>query len=169
MKYDHYSMYNVAHHPFFDQDNGRLIYFEGTYTREFSDAPAATPRYNYNQLMYRLDLADPRLILPVAVYRVGARYLLREALERDKLWGKVESIPFFAFAPDRHPQGSIAIYQGGAGGLQLSGEAPLFFAMPMHSTSPSLIDLPSDRPGGRVWKNPSANLAIDAAARSPGP
>ena len=38
-----------------------MIYFEGTYTREFSGNPVATPRYDYNQLMYRLDLADPRL------------------------------------------------------------------------------------------------------------
>jgi len=43
VKYDHYTFYNVAHHPFFDQEDGRVIYFEGTYTREFSDAPVATP------------------------------------------------------------------------------------------------------------------------------
>ena len=172
VKYDHYTMYNVAHHAFFDQENGRLIYFEGTYTREFSDAPAATPRYNYNQLMYRLDLGDSRLILPVAVYRVGDRYLLREAVERQKLWGKIDSIPFFAFAPDRHPENSIAIYAGQEG-WQLAppavGESPLFFAMPMDSKSPSLIDLPAQRPIGRVWKNPLKNLAIDAAARPPAP
>ncbi len=40
---------------------GRLIYFEGTYTQTFSGNPVATPRYDYNQIMYRLDLADPRL------------------------------------------------------------------------------------------------------------
>ncbi len=56
-----YSYYNPAHHEFFDEDGGRVIYFEGTYTRMFSRSPAATPRYEYNQLMYRLDLADPRL------------------------------------------------------------------------------------------------------------
>ena len=42
----------------------RLIYFEGTYSRTFSGNPVATPRYDYNQVMYRLDLADPRLGLP---------------------------------------------------------------------------------------------------------
>jgi hypothetical protein len=56
-----YSFYNPVHHAFFDQAGGRLIYFEGTYTKEFSDAPVATPRHDYNQVMYRLDLADPRL------------------------------------------------------------------------------------------------------------
>lgn len=63
--HDRYSFYNPAHHPFFDQDNGRLIYFEGTYTTTFSrkDEDNPTPRYDYNQVMYRLDLADPRLDL----------------------------------------------------------------------------------------------------------
>jgi hypothetical protein len=59
-----YSFYNPCHHPFFDQDGGRVIYFEGTYTAEFSGAPVPTPRYNYNQIMYRLDLSDARLQLP---------------------------------------------------------------------------------------------------------
>lgn len=54
------SFYNPCHHPFFDQNEGRTIYFEGTYCNTFTNSPA-TPRYNYNQMMYRLDLADPRL------------------------------------------------------------------------------------------------------------
>jgi hypothetical protein len=58
-----YSFYNPCHHPFFDQDGGRTIYFQGTYTAEFSRAKFKTPRYDYNQLMYRLDLSDPRLKL----------------------------------------------------------------------------------------------------------
>jgi hypothetical protein len=53
--------YNPCHHPFYDQQGGRIIYFEGTYTNTFSGNPAPTPRYEYNQLMYRLDLSDPRL------------------------------------------------------------------------------------------------------------
>ncbi len=56
-----YSFYNVAHHPFFDQDGGKTIYFEGTYTMAFSGTKTPTPRYDYNQIMYSLDLADPRL------------------------------------------------------------------------------------------------------------
>lgn len=56
-----YNFYNVAQHPFFDQDGGRVIYFEGTYTSSFSAAKSDTPRYNYNQIMYRLALDDPRL------------------------------------------------------------------------------------------------------------
>lgn len=56
-----YSFYNPRLHPYFDQEGGRLIYFEGTYSETFSGNPAPTPRYDYNQLMYRLDLADERL------------------------------------------------------------------------------------------------------------
>jgi hypothetical protein len=59
--HDHYSFYGPAQHPFFDQDGGRLIYFEGSYASTFSGNNHPTPRYDYNQMMYRLDLADPRL------------------------------------------------------------------------------------------------------------
>jgi len=53
--------YNPCQHPYFAQEGGRLIYFEGTYANSFSGYPVPTPRYEYNQLMYRLDLADERL------------------------------------------------------------------------------------------------------------
>ena len=43
---------------------GRTIFLEGTYTNMFSGNPEQTPRYNYNQIMYKLDLASPRLELP---------------------------------------------------------------------------------------------------------
>jgi hypothetical protein len=56
-----YTFYNPVHHDFFDSEGGRVIWFEGTYTKEFSGNPEPTPRYDYNQLMYRLDLADPAL------------------------------------------------------------------------------------------------------------
>ena len=59
--HDDYTFYNPVHHAFFDQQGGRIIYFEGTYSRMFSGRQLATPRYDYNQVMYRLDLADPRL------------------------------------------------------------------------------------------------------------
>lgn len=59
--HDKYSFYNPAQHPFFEQEGGRVIYFEGTYTAEFSGSTSHTPRYDYNQIMYRLDLDDPRL------------------------------------------------------------------------------------------------------------
>ena len=62
--HEKYTFYNPTQHPFFDEDGGRIIYFEGTYANTFSGNPEQTPRYDYNQIMYRLDLSDPRLALP---------------------------------------------------------------------------------------------------------
>jgi len=56
-----YSYYNPVHREFFDQNDGRLIYFEGTYVTTFSGNDHPVPRYDYNQLMYRLDLDHPGL------------------------------------------------------------------------------------------------------------
>lgn len=56
-----YNFYNVVQHPFLDQEGGRIIYFEGTYTSSFSAAKQDTPRYDYNQIMYRLRLDDHAL------------------------------------------------------------------------------------------------------------
>lgn len=57
-----YTFYNVAQHKTFNKDGGRVIYFEGTYTNTFT-SHVPTPRYNYNQVMYKLDLANPKLRL----------------------------------------------------------------------------------------------------------
>ncbi len=56
-----HSFYNPAHHDFFDEEDGRIIYFEGTLSEMFSHEPTNIPRYDYNQLMYRVDLSDERL------------------------------------------------------------------------------------------------------------
>lgn len=61
VSHEKYSFYNPAHLPFFDEQDGRIIYFMGTYSETFSGNPTATPRYDYNQIVYRLDLDDPRL------------------------------------------------------------------------------------------------------------
>ncbi len=111
-----YSFYNPQQHPYFDQDGGRIIYFEGTYTTTFSGpAETATPRYDYNQIMYRLTLDDPRLILPAPVYqvkdeRIERNYLLRNVLDNENKWNAIESIPFFAVEPERTTDNFIAIY-----------------------------------------------------------
>jgi hypothetical protein len=61
--HDRQSFYNPRQHPMFDKEGGKIIFFEGTYTHSFSGNPDATPRYEYNQIMYKLDLSDPRLAL----------------------------------------------------------------------------------------------------------
>jgi len=63
-----YSFYNPKQHPYFAKDGGRTLFFEATYTSTFSGNKHPTPLYDYNQIMYRLELDDPRLNLPVPVY-----------------------------------------------------------------------------------------------------
>jgi hypothetical protein len=58
-----YSFYNPRQHPYFDKHGGRVIFFEGTYTTLFSGNDQKTPRYDYNQVMYKLDLGHPDLRL----------------------------------------------------------------------------------------------------------
>ncbi|MBZ0255276.1 hypothetical protein K8I31_04400 [bacterium] len=59
--HNNYTFYNPVQHRFFDQDGGRYIFFEGTYTKTFSGNEVATPRYDYNQIMYKLDLDKVKL------------------------------------------------------------------------------------------------------------
>ena len=54
--HEKYDFYNPRQHPVFQKENGKIIYFEGTYTATFAGNPRATPRYDYNQIMYKLDL-----------------------------------------------------------------------------------------------------------------
>ncbi len=60
--HDRYSFYNPKQHPEFSGEGGRYLYFEGTYTALFSGNERKTPKYDYNQIMYRLDLDDERLL-----------------------------------------------------------------------------------------------------------
>jgi hypothetical protein len=137
--HDRYSFYNPKHHPFFDKDGGRVIYFEGTYTATFSGNADATPRYDYNQVMYRLDLDDPRLNLPVAIdepkletnakSRVASFFALERAgsatvpvyATRDERGGRLltltkptsagasEPPQFHAFAPDAPNKPAVVV------------------------------------------------------------
>jgi hypothetical protein len=61
---DAHDFYNPTQHPWFDREGGRVVYLEGSYVNTFSGNPHPTPYYEYNQIMYRLDLSDPRLKLP---------------------------------------------------------------------------------------------------------
>jgi hypothetical protein len=95
--HDRYSFYNPKQHPYFEQHRGRIIYFEGTYTHTFSGNDQPTPRYDYNQIMYRLDLADPRTALPVAFTaspgKAPQRLALGKDADADVPWSSIE---FFA-------------------------------------------------------------------------
>jgi hypothetical protein len=61
LSHDNYTFYNPRIHEELTDPDSPMIIFEGTYTAEFADRPRETPRYNYNQMFYRLDLNDPAL------------------------------------------------------------------------------------------------------------
>ncbi|MEK7950108.1 hypothetical protein [Luteolibacter soli] len=61
LTHDNYTFYNPRIHPELTPEDASFIVFEGTYTAEFADHAQPTPRYNYNQILYRLDLDDAKL------------------------------------------------------------------------------------------------------------
>lgn len=61
LSHDNYTFYNPLIQTALTPDDAPFILFEGTYTAEFADHAQPTPRYNYNQILYRLDLSDARL------------------------------------------------------------------------------------------------------------
>lgn len=61
LSHDNYTFYNPRIHPEFTATNSPILIFEGTFTQQFADRPPPTPRYDYNQILYRLDLDDPKL------------------------------------------------------------------------------------------------------------
>lgn len=61
LSHDNYTFYNPRLHPEFTPTHSPVLLFEGTYTQTFADRPQPTPRYDYNQILYRLDLDDAAL------------------------------------------------------------------------------------------------------------
>jgi hypothetical protein len=134
----------------FDQKGGRVIYFEGTYTAEFSGNTDPTPRYDYNQIMYRLDLADGRLNLPVPVYRISGKgeERLGGLPPGDK--GNLPPIAFFAL--ERAGAGTVPVYAEKDGFRLVVGKAPgakegdklapLFHALPADTKAPPATTQP---------------------------
>lgn len=59
--HDNYTCYNPRLHPEFTPPESPILLFEATFTREFADHAAPVARHDYNQVLYRLDLADPAL------------------------------------------------------------------------------------------------------------
>jgi hypothetical protein len=159
LRHDKYNFYNPVHHAFFDQNGGRRIFFEGTYSDFFAAGPALTPRYNYNQIMYRLALDDPRLALPVPVYQArgphsSARYLLRDALDAEGAWDSIESVPFFAIPPRGNHDGLIPIFAAtNAHGMVLGSHSfseagsssPIFYALPASPMRPQTPQGPAGK------------------------
>jgi hypothetical protein len=154
--HDRYSFYNPKQHPLFDKDGGRVIFFEGTYTNLFSGNPDQTPRYDYNQVMYKLDLADPRLVLAVPVYDLSEGAEPPGAFGTRSRWKagmRARRIAFFA--PDRPGQGTVPVCERTGDGdsriLQVGDPprsadgdkpAPVFHALPAEIKAPPPTTVP---------------------------
>ena len=61
VSHENYTFYNPRIQPNLTPEASPILLFEGTYSRQFADRPEATPRYDYNQILYRLDLDAPAL------------------------------------------------------------------------------------------------------------
>ncbi len=126
--HEKYSFYNPRQHPMFNQEDGRRIFFEGTYSTFFTGIEQPTPRYDYNQIMYSLELDDPRLTLPVAVYQRKSKEATTWATGTGN-----GSIPFMA--ADRPGAGLVTIgaADGGEPRIYKPGEKlprSIFYALP---------------------------------------
>ncbi len=58
--HDQYTFYNPKLHADWSPTGSPILLFEATYTHTFSAATHPTPRYDYNQILYRLDLDELR-------------------------------------------------------------------------------------------------------------
>ena len=63
--------YNPAHHDFFDKENGKIIFIEGTYTRTFDKLGIPTPMYDYNQQFYKLNISSIEIPQPIYLDKNG--------------------------------------------------------------------------------------------------
>lgn len=135
--HDRYSFYNPKQDPMFDKDGGRTIFFEGTYTSSFSGNLESTPRYEYNQVMYKLNLSDPQLALPVAVYAPSSSKDVSHFAVRLKDQSRRE-IAFYAL--DQPVMGMAPIYNE-SGALRVG---PTLKSLPTTESEPLFYAFPAD-------------------------
>ena len=169
-----YDFYNPRQHPFFDREGGRILFVEGTYTKTFSGPGPVTPRYEYNQIMYRLDLADERLVLPVAVYDRGGA-LPGHFATKQALSVEMPPLDVAFFAPDRPAPGLVPVAWSGPAcetrRLIVGGSAntpPLFYAIPpdaMPKPAKTISLYEYAHPDGRRAYSVQPNLALPDFAR----
>ncbi len=88
---------------------GRYLYFEGSYTKALTgEGVLATPRYDRNQIMYRLAVDDERLTMPVAVYDLAADGTGAFGTKR-ALRAKRQRAASAFFAPERATANTLAV------------------------------------------------------------
>ena len=141
-----------------------------------------TPRYDYNQVMYQLDLADPRLALPVPIYaRRGNAAGIRLAVGAGTP-AEVRDREVAFFAPDRPGGGTVPVCQriGGeeskilvAGDSNVTGRdegPPSSTSSPRRSTNPRPARSRSTSSAARRDRNVTIpwSRSLDRATGGPG-
>lgn len=170
VSHDDYTFYNPYTHPYLSTDDGRTVYFEATYTATYSGAQP-TPRYNYNQIMYRVDTGAAALAMPVPVYDLGAA-LPGRLVRRQGLPAGSGPVAAAFLAPDHAGTGTVPVgwdapatvasrkLVAGAGVVET-----LFHALPVGATArpSSTVALYgfTHADGRRAW-------SVDAAWTAPG-
>jgi hypothetical protein len=146
VSHDGYTFYNVRQHDYFADQNGQVIYFEGTYAKTFSSVATATPRYDYNQIMYRLEVN--RVPLPVPIYDLSTLRPTRPLAKKTDLAPDLTTDPSVLFyAYDQALAGTIAVGddQPSCVPHRLAiGEAAkrvLFYALPAQTATDPLVPL----------------------------
>jgi hypothetical protein len=61
LSHDNYTFYNPRIHAEWFEESSPALVFEGTHSKEFANRPEPTPRYDYNQVLYRVDMDDAAL------------------------------------------------------------------------------------------------------------
>jgi hypothetical protein len=140
LTHEKYSFYNPKLHPAFFKEGGRVVYFEGTYTTMFSGNTNPTPDYEYNQIMYRMNLDDPRLNLPTPVYEVengGPRFVTRQGLKETSK-GRA---PFCAL--ERPGANTVPVYLRGDGRLIVDWQPAPDAKPAFHALTPGTAKRPA--------------------------
>jgi hypothetical protein len=140
LSHPNYTFYNPRQHPALARDHGRRIYFDGTYVTTFSGNDDPTPRYDYNQVMYAVDLDDPALALPMPVYENE-----RGELGTLRVIDRGDAPIAAAFlAPEREAEGTLPVWWSGPSceprQLRIGGTPatpPVFWALPAEASTAS--------------------------------
>jgi len=156
--HERYSFYNPKQHPLFDARAGRTIFFEGTYTHTFSGNTDQTPRYDYNQIMYKLELDDPRVALPVAIHQqsesIPDRFAARAAAKPEEAMAAPDLARVAFFALDQPGVDTVPVSNSktSAGHFSLSVELTprtdptkpefQFFAVAANTKNPPATTVP---------------------------
>jgi hypothetical protein len=143
-----------VHHPFFDKLGGRVIFLEGTYSLTYSGNRHPTPRYDCNQIMYKLDLDDPRVNLPGAVYDLSDgsrnRFSKHGTAGQEVTAGQIafwalqrpasQALPVYQL---QTPQGTFRLAAGGGSERsQPTADRPVFFVLAADMASPPDVTVP---------------------------